>query len=419
MIGALLLSLALGAGIDDAIALPTDVTGYARGADAVGFDPAAPALADGLELQVRGRLVSDAGAGRLGVFGVWATPVLTPFAGFEWRDVEGPDNRRATLGLAVSLGDLAAVGIAYRRYSGPDPEYDGADAIDLGVAAEPFSWLSLAAGVDTVNAPSLGGAVQDPAFRIGAAVRPLDGAPEVTLGGDMRWRAEPLNLVQSRLFFDLAVEGLHATVAWEPQEERVWLGFSVALWNTELRAAAVPTGFERGSDGWKEWGLAVTMRQWPAESVIESGGRVVELAVTGDLRREDRLFDRGPAVSTLTQDLDQLARDERIATVVLHVGEIDVGIASVEEVRAAIFRLRARGKQVVARLTNADDRAYLVASAADAVQMDPATTLRLDGFAIKVRYFAEALAKLGVRFDTVEIGRAKSGADPLARTEPR
>ena len=43
----------------------------------------------------------------------------------------------------------------------------------------------------------------------------------------------------------------------------------------------------------------------------------------------------------------------------------------------------------------------------------------LDGYAATLLYFAEGLAKLGVRFDAVEIGDYKTGADPLTRSSPR
>jgi protease-4 len=144
------------------------------------------------------------------------------------------------------------------------------------------------------------------------------------------------------------------------------------------------------------------------------------VALDGELEpRRSGLLDFGPAISPIVLRLDGLARNPTVSTVNLHIGRFDVGLASIDELRSAIAALRAAGKEVIAHIANADDKSYLVAAAAGKIRMDRVSTLHVDGFSVTVHYFADALAKLGVRFDSVEIGSHKSAPDVLTRSRPR
>src|SRR5690606_9937891 len=102
----------------------------------------------------------------------------------------------------------------------------------------------------------------------------------------------------------------------------------------------------------------------------------------------------------------------------LPIGKLEVGMATVDELRSAIRRLRDTGKTVVAHLSTATDKTYLVAAACNVIRMDPAATLAVDGFAVTLRITLHA-AKVGVSVESVNIGKYKTGPDPFTRNAPR
>ncbi|OGQ90534.1 MAG: hypothetical protein A2289_08445 [Deltaproteobacteria bacterium RIFOXYA12_FULL_58_15] len=400
---------------------PTDVSGYARGVDAVTFDAAAPAFADGFALQLRNRVIrGETGTGRFGILGAFGNEVLTPFLGFEWVDVPGIREQRTTLGLAMRLSERLSLGVAYRHTVFSQEHLDDLPALDMGFALEAQSWLSLSFGVDALGVSTHARRALQPALRAGLALRPWAGAPWLTVGGDTHWLFSAGEMERSRLLVDVGIEGLHLLAVYEPVEQRAWLGLSIALTGTQVRGVVVPPGFEQGQSKTGDWSMALTLQQRPRESLLQPSDRVVEVVVSGELDPpRSGVFDLGPAVSSLTWQLQRLASDVSVAEVILNVGQIDAGLVAVDELRRAIFCLRESGKRVTAYLSNADDKGYLVAAAADEVVLDNVGSLRLDGFAITVHYIGDALAKLGIRFDSVEIGEHKSAPDQLTHNAPR
>ncbi|MBI5511996.1 MAG: signal peptide peptidase SppA [Deltaproteobacteria bacterium] len=406
----------------EAVALPTDVSGYAVGASSAAFDPAAPALAVGLELHLRARLPpNDDGRARIGFYGVYAGEVAAPYVGCDWLPAPGAHHQRLTLGVAVPFASYWSIGVALRSYLARDPAYNGVRTVDAGIAAQLTSWLSMSGGVDSLTQPKLGDARQPLLWRLGAAVRPIFGAPWLTIGFDLRTGAESLRAASSRLVAELGVEGLHAQAIYEPKDDTLWLGFSLALFGTEVQAASVPdrarwAPAKRRADT----ALAATLRSEPRESLVDVYERTVEVTLDGDLTPPvDGLLSARPQIADPALTLAALAGDKSVGTVILTIGELEVGLATIDELRRAIHELRAAGKTVVAELTHASDKEYMVAAAAQRIRMDPAATLRLDGFAVTKHYFAELLAKVGIHVESIEVGRYKSAPDALTRAGPR
>src|SRR5690606_21624371 len=114
--------------------------------------------------------------------------------------------------------------------------------------------------------------------------------------------------------------------------------------------------------------------------------------------------------------LDHAAGDERIERVVLELdGLSGGGMASWREVAAAVDRVRAAGKEVVAFSEGMGQGAYLAASHADELYIDPiGGGVVLEGLASYRPYFREALEeKLGVDVHLFKVGEYKSAAEPF------
>ena len=156
--------------------------------------------------------------------------------------------------------------------------------------------------------------------------------------------------------------------------------------------------------------------------VIAPQGRLVEQyscdpisrafarATDGSDCRELRLRD-------LLRALEAARTDKRIERVVLQLDEMQgSGFASLREVAAALAKLRASGKQVVAHGENFGQGQYLLAAQANEVYLDPMSQggVMLEGLSAYRQYFREALEdKLGVDMHLFKVGEYKSAAEPF------
>jgi protease-4 len=125
--------------------------------------------------------------------------------------------------------------------------------------------------------------------------------------------------------------------------------------------------------------------------------------------------DLQPSLGKLIERLDEAKSDKEVAAVWLRIEDLDLGRGKVNEVRAAIARLRKAGKPVYAELTSADTGAYLVASACDQIFMPVSGTLMVPGVRMEVTFYKGLLDKLGLKFDALRMGKYKGFVEPMSR----
>ena len=144
-----------------------------------------------------------------------------------------------------------------------------------------------------------------------------------------------------------------------------------------------------------------------------SGLRDTLLAnVGGETRRVIELRD-------LLVVLDAAAKDKNIASVVLLLDELDGGgLAMLHEVGAAIDRVKAAGKPVIAWGGMFDRKRYLLASHASEVYLHPMGMVLIEGFGGRRNYYRDALDKLGVTVNLIKVGTYKSAAEPYISNGP-
>lgn len=115
--------------------------------------------------------------------------------------------------------------------------------------------------------------------------------------------------------------------------------------------------------------------------------------------------------------LDAAAEDENVAAVILRVEQLAVGRGKLNELRAAVARLREADKPVWAVLTSAEPAEYLLASACDRIVMPESGTLIVPGVRAEMTFYKGLLDKLGVQFQMLQMGKYKGAAEPYSRTE--
>ena len=129
----------------------------------------------------------------------------------------------------------------------------------------------------------------------------------------------------------------------------------------------------------------------------------------------------GEAPETLTrllENLEKAAADTRIEGVVMDLGRGNsLGLAKIEELRAAIRRVRDAGKPVYAWAEMYDRNTLLLAAACDSVFLAPGGEVTVTGLASPAEHVRGTLDKLGITPYLDHIKDYKSAAEMVTRRD--
>lgn len=121
----------------------------------------------------------------------------------------------------------------------------------------------------------------------------------------------------------------------------------------------------------------------------------------------------------LLHGLDSAAKAPEIERVLLLTDDFaGAGLASMRDVAAAIGRVRAAGKQVVAWGSSFDQRQYFLAAHANEVWLHPMGEVEVRGYGAQRSYLKDALDKLGVTAHVVRAGEFKNAAETFSANAP-
>jgi protease IV len=123
----------------------------------------------------------------------------------------------------------------------------------------------------------------------------------------------------------------------------------------------------------------------------------------------------------LLEGLKRAGDDDRVRALVVKVGSGRIGLAKIQELRGAITSFRRSGKLTVAWAETFGDFVrgnlpYYLATAFDRIYLQPSGTLGLTGVAVEQVFLHDALAKVGVDFQSAKRYEYKSAADQLTET---
>jgi protease-4 len=132
---------------------------------------------------------------------------------------------------------------------------------------------------------------------------------------------------------------------------------------------------------------------------------------TESTRSETRLRD-------LTDAVRRAADDDRIVRLVIDPTYMTrAGLASLQELDAAIAEFKAAGKPVVALADTLDQQQYYLAALADEIWLNPKGIVWIDGFSSYRNFYREGLDKLEVEVNLFRAGSYKSAMEPWVRND--
>jgi protease-4 len=361
-----------------------------------------------------------------GLFAAGLTGPLGSALSMEWvRPEGGARYRLTTLGLALSDGHAASFGIAWRWWDSPDRAIEPMHAFDLGLTLRPWRHLSLGASAIGIDSRYQGQRLPIQ-YDVGLGFRFLGDAvtfsADVLANDQVRGRFDVTGValgvaIELEQGFALTAQyriPVRSTVLAPPQE--LAAGTISLAWNGPHAGAMVGATGARDDSRWLV-GVRASRERYPSSPRASEAPRV-DLAAELTPRRF--LFLDVPGrdpFGDLLRRLSEAGDDAAVGAVVLEIGELPVSAGRIEELRAAVFRLRDR-KPVLAYLTGGGLKSYWLASAATAVAMSPPSTLLVNGLATSQYYLKDGLARLGVAVEVARVGGYKTAPEPFTRNDP-
>src|SRR5438067_4932630 len=123
------------------------------------------------------------------------------------------------------------------------------------------------------------------------------------------------------------------------------------------------------------------------------------------------------SLSSLLLQLRKAKADKRVGAVLLDIGMIEAGWAKAEEIRDAVADFRKSGKPIYAYMEFGADKEYYVATAAERVYVPPIGDLFINGLAAEAMFFRGTFDKLGIYWDSYQIGKYKNAPEHFTRKE--
>ncbi len=166
-------------------------------------------------------------------------------------------------------------------------------------------------------------------------------------------------------------------------------------------------------------GGTATATKDAAKKAAKSSATVVRFSLNGEYPEGPSdvgpFTDVQPSLGKLIGRLDEAKTDKQVQAVWLRLEDLELGRGKVNEIRAAIARVRKAGKPVYAELTSADTGAYLVATACDYIYMPVSGVLIVPGVRMEMTFYKGLLDKLGLKFDALRMGKYKGFVEPFSR----
>ena len=123
-----------------------------------------------------------------------------------------------------------------------------------------------------------------------------------------------------------------------------------------------------------------------------------------------------PSVSSLRRLLEQIALDPRVEGVVLKI-ECMASAATYQSLRTLLLDFRARGKRLIAYANAFGPFQYYLACACDEIIMPPSAEWGVTGFLREYLFYKDALDRLGIGVDVINVSPYKSAFDQFVHTD--
>lgn len=333
--------------------------------------------------------------------------------------------QRLGVGFAIRASDHFSLGFTSRWIGNSTVRLD--QSWEFGALLRPWSWISV--GLRATNLGSDVTGFSATRVGVGLALRPFKGSDRLTIAGDMDWQLgsklqeiKANALIRASRGISVGLEGMERLAGdrLEVDERRISLLLRLSLGHAgfDVGAGAVDRRLANQTDSngglASQFGLRISSDQ--LLSVRNHGPEVTRLVLKGSL--SETQDGQGTHLGSLLLHLDWLAEQKATKILVLEADELDAKWAQIDELRAAIAKLRKNGKKVVFFSDTLGMRGLALAAACDRIVLTPAGMVSARGVAADFVGLRETLEKLGVVVEAVRFADHKTAPEALTNDEP-
>jgi len=123
------------------------------------------------------------------------------------------------------------------------------------------------------------------------------------------------------------------------------------------------------------------------------------------------------SLKDVTDAIKKAKTDDKIKGIYLDMSNLNIGIASVEEIRNAFKDFKSSGKFIIAHSDYFTHKSYYLASAADEIYLTPAGQVQFFGLSAQLIFFKSMLDKIGLEPQIIRHGKFKSAVEPFMSDE--
>lgn len=125
----------------------------------------------------------------------------------------------------------------------------------------------------------------------------------------------------------------------------------------------------------------------------------------------------GLSFENTMQAIQRAAANDDVAGIYIEAGQFGADIAQVEELHAELKKFRNTGKWIIAYGEEYNILSYYLASTANKVYMNPLGTVNWIGLGGEAMYIKNTLAKFGIKYVPVKVGKYKSAVERYTADE--
>lgn len=322
------------------------------------------------------------------------------------------DFLKYSLPVGFRAGDYMLLGFGLSIYDPVEPRTDISWDWYAGAYFMPSRFLNISAIGQNLGQPSIGNHPVRRRVNLGLGIKPFSEVLE--LYGDFSFIEHNKDIPNRYLVAMTPLRGLR--IFFGINEDKDMFG-GMNLDFTKF-GFGFSGGYSGDRDGFDGKGFAFRYSKKNYDEIFTISKQVVVIKLDSmifDGVREDLfgLRKKGRTITDVINDINAATKDNSVVGIILYVSDLNISLASTEEIRNALALFKKMGKKIIAFLETGNDTSYFISNIADKIIFNEGGSLYLKGGASQGLYFKNFFEKIGLRFDVVAAGEYKRAFEPL------
>lgn len=109
--------------------------------------------------------------------------------------------------------------------------------------------------------------------------------------------------------------------------------------------------------------------------------------------------------------------NDNVKGIYIEAGELNAGLATLQEIRNTLVDFRKSGKWIVAYGDSYSQGAYYLASVANKIYINPQGMVDWHGLGAQPMFYKDLMAKFGIKYQVVKVGTFKSATETFTEDQ--